>query len=72
MYTDSEQRFLMREHATAGLREMVDLRELGCPDRIYNRRLEARASKLGPAFVRETARIPDAPAPSTPDLTAIF
>ena len=53
-YSETEQRFLRQEHATAGLREMTDLRKLGCPERIYDRIIEQRAKKLGPqlaAFV---------------------
>jgi hypothetical protein len=60
-YTESEIRFLSREHATRRMGRLADLRELGCPDRIYNRILEARAKKLGSAFIRETAHVDNAP-----------
>ncbi len=46
MFSEIEQRFLRQEFATVNLAKMVDLRELGCPDRIVNRILENRAARL--------------------------
>jgi len=60
MFTDAEIRFLMQshpvEHATTGrsqTREMpatADLRQIGCPEKIFFRVLEDRARRLGSKF----------------------
>ncbi|MFZ0820036.1 MAG: hypothetical protein WAM91_08190 [Candidatus Acidiferrales bacterium] len=57
-FSPEEIRFLLAGHveraATTArpiLREAVDLREIGCPDVIFNSVLEQRARKLGRKFV---------------------
>ncbi len=55
MFTESEIRFLTQLHIETADRERTlqpcrDLRELGCPARIFNRILEFRERKLGKAF----------------------
>jgi hypothetical protein len=68
-FSEREIRFLTAHHqleyATTGrreLREIVDMRELGCPDRVFFRVLEDRARKLGPKWAefRSAGRAPHA------------
>ena len=58
-FNEVEVRFLRGEHAMAGLRPIRDLRELGCPARIFEKILDQRARKLGPL---DTLRVNAAPA----------
>jgi len=51
-FEEREIRFLRQEFATQRLRPIRDLRELGCPARIFERVLEDRARKLGPEFAK--------------------
>lgn len=57
-FTDNEVRFLLAAHAvehaagtTRPLGAAVDLREIGCPEPIFNRLLEERARRLGNKFI---------------------
>ena len=53
MFTEQEIKFLLRPHVETAavngrpLAPSVDLRELGCPQRIFETILESRAKKLG-------------------------
>jgi hypothetical protein len=58
MYSEAEIKFLIQPHrvetADRGSRPLeaaADLREIGCPVRIFNRILESREKKLGSRFV---------------------
>lgn len=57
MYNEAEIKFLMTashqvENASGNrmLRDTVDLRAIGCPERMFNRLLEQRARKAGSRF----------------------
>ena len=51
-FTESEVRFLRQENAICKIKPMLDLRELGCPEHIFERVLESRRKKLGPEFAK--------------------
>lgn len=78
-FTPEEMRFLMQprvvENAARGgkepLNKIVDMRELGCPEPIFERTLERRAKKLGRVFAEFRARrAAPAPLAPAPDLDA--
>ena len=48
MFSESEKRFLMQERAELGMKQMIDLRTIGCPSWLFERVLERRAAQLGP------------------------
>jgi hypothetical protein len=56
MFSEREIRFLLGRHTTETTtgtretREMTDLRNLGCPESVFNRVLSHRALKLGKMF----------------------
>jgi hypothetical protein len=82
MYTEPEIRFLLQRHRTETadrsshpLAEGIDLRQLGCPARLFEKILEQRARKLGPAFAefRNSQRsISTEAAPSAAELTMLL
>jgi hypothetical protein len=55
-FSEAEIRFLLQSHrlenatVSRSLATAVDLRSLGCPERIFNRVLEDRARRLGAKF----------------------
>jgi len=70
-FNEREIKFLIQphvvEHAAIGqrsLRESVDLRELGCPERLFERILEFRAQRLGAKFAEFRGQHQEAPAPA--------
>lgn len=54
-FTENEVRFLARAHGR--LVPIADIRQLGCPEAIFNRILEDRARKLGNVFTEFRAGI---------------
>lgn len=53
-FTASQVREILAEHRDLGLDAMADLRQLGCPDFIFNRALARRADTLRRALVATT------------------
>jgi hypothetical protein len=56
MFSDSEIKFLMNGHSESAtlnreLKPIRNLRDLGCPSRIFEKILEHRAKKLGRTFL---------------------
>ena len=53
-FTSAQVRELCREQPHAGLAAMIDLRNIGCPDFIFERQLQRRAAKLREFVVAST------------------
>ena len=70
-FTESEVRFLRQENAIRKIKPMLDLRELGCPEHIFEKVLESRRHKLGPEFAKfREQQGTSLTTPARPDLDA--